>query len=428
MPVVNRPTPDRDPWSQVGCDRRVAVVIDNTLIPVTFVEQTISQGGAADVVSLVEVKFPAEWDGKSVLSEIDQFDPNTQRYYSIGEVYFQDPLSETWFIVHKGFVRGVGSTNRTGEAKLWIDDPASLTNGVPFSQSYKSPSVNDVFEDVRTAFTRETVFSDVKLRARGNTDEEVPEDFDIARYVLVGMGGEFVDTNLDIFADKTFKNNRHSCSDALSWVTEKVGGSWYFRVDADGTLVLTFDENIEQQTFVSEEVNQNGTPIKLIENNALAELSPYNSVTVHGSAASSIFGHNVKELQTENYPVGEARIPALIERTGQEIRAPIFDSEATTMKEAEKVARKKLIELQQTTGEGDLHMYGRPEIFIGDKITARPICPEEMTGGNSSIPIDYQVESITHTKEAKKEFKTRVNVSVFVDRDDIEVSSYSANT
>lgn len=424
MPYQQDPVVVDDPWNLDDCPNRdVAVVIDGTEIPTTEVETSVGSDGVADEQYLTKVHFPAEKDGQSVLDEIVQFDPERQSAYSVGYVFYRNPLSDSWYVAHKGFVRGVGSTSKNGEAKLWIDSPANLLTGIPVSIKLDQASVEFVFNFARDKIANSTIFEDVEVVA-SNIEGRVPLDQSKDDIVLE-VGEAFFDAlpGGGPSGQRKFRPNRDTLADVLRWFVDLVGGRFYFSVGTEGQLLLVFEEEPRQFTFVGDDVDETGVNVSILENNAIQEIQPYNSITVWGASGHTVEGHTVKGLLDTNYPIATATYDPLVERTGQALRPSVVNTDVTSMEAAEKVAKKELVNLLSSDGEGDIFMRGVPMIMLKDKVRARPLCESETPNSGSNNPLDFQVEQITHKNVGGEAYKTRVNVSTFINYDKISVSS-----
>lgn len=447
MPVAVDEIPvERDPFDQLTCEGLEAiVVIDGTPIPHTVVETTVSTDGNPSHKFLTECHFPSEFNGDSVLSEIRQFEPEKQNAYSQGTVYWRESqfTDDQFYAVHMGFCRGVGGTSKTGVAKLWISDCADFLTAIPASFTYNDPTLTNVLTDVRDEFRAKTIFSNLEIRApERRTVNAAPENDAAVDRTAFGPAAGFylwwkgIDPGGDASAlsfSKEFQPNRDTLASVMGWLEGAVGGEWYFSIMPDGsTPVLVFDTSPTHNSFASEgaaiQTDDSPAPVEIIENAATQEIAPRNAVTVYGSSAASIGGFTIKEIESSEFPVAEAVYPDLVRRMGSKLSPPIYESDATTLETAENVAEKKLYELLQKSGEGDIHCLGRPDLVPGDKLTALPICRDAAPDSSPPNSLDYQVESVTHTLESGKRFTSRANVSVFVDRDKIEVDSHMKDT
>lgn len=419
---VDEPSYDEDPWGYSSCDADVAVVVDGVWIPTTFVQTTVANDGVLDQVRLTEVKFPTEWEGKSVVDHIKQFEPGEQSGYSIGKVYYREELSQQWFLVHRGWVRGVGGTNTTGVSKLWLDDPSNFLTAIPFSRAYEDPTTRTVTTDIIDEFTDNTVFDDVRVGA------PIPQSLDAEEFVFsIALATNNIPKAIELaLADlltttKTFKSNRHTLADAVNYVAELTGSRTWFEPTENG-LVLVLDHDYgAQKHFASEELDDydDSVPLRVIENDAIDEIKPINSVRINGSSAASIAGFSIRQLPSGTYPTALASYEPLVERTGNRLPGTIVDAETTTVAETENLAKVELANRILGNGQGDIITYGRPDMGLRDRLTVVPYCAGVSTQSNAT-PLDYQALKTVHTYENGL-YTTRTNVSVFVDYSEIEI-------
>lgn len=443
MAVLSSPSPDEDPWNRQDCKhRRVSVVVDNgddeptVSIPVTSAEISLVRDGVADIQRIAQVTFPSEWNGTSVVEAIQQFDAESQSGYSKARMYLKEPLSGLWFLVHVGFVRGVGPTNKTGESKMWVDSIANLIANTAFSGTYNDVRAVDLLNGVRDLIREQSVFEDLIVSAPEHVTIDAARAseagfdrtaFGPAAGFYLALLGEDPGGEADAVAfSESFDPSRDTVADVLRRIKNENGGQWYFEFQEDATPVLVYEQNVEQRPFVSTNVDgADGAPVKILENSVIEEISPYNTVTVFGSSGTTVGGFTIKELETENFPVAVATHEPLRNRTQSKIQPRVRERGVTTERAARNVAVDELVDVLSSSGQGDMTMYGRPDIRIGDSIMARPMCETEMPNSSVPNPVTYEVESVTHKTEGGKELKTNVNVSVWVDRDDITVESYT---
>lgn len=423
---------DKDPWGQLTCEHppRVILAVDNVLVPVISVETHVSRDGVSDKHYLSECHIPAEWDSRPVTSHIRQFNPQNQNRYSTATVYYQEPrYSGQYFAVQRGWVRGVGSSERaTGVVKLYVDDISNLFSGVPIDATYDNANIEDILGDVAGKIRSETIFTDLEIRSPTGKllEERDPDEVAVDRTAFGPAAGFWlalndVDPVRDVQTFKTFKKNRASLDSVMSWITELTNAEWWISVLPDGeTPVLVFDETPQSRTFADEEteVSETAAPIWITELNALEEISPYNTAQVYGSSKASVFGFVIKELESSSFPSVTVEYPDLVRRTGQSLQPPVYEIDATTLEQAENVARKKLLEQLQQSGEGDVHFTLRPDVLPGDKIVSLPVC-KDAAPNTDLTPTSFEVEGLTHTVEESTTAITRANVSVWVDREKI---------
>lgn len=415
-------------WDIDCPDKRVRVFIhgggrDMLEIPTTFVQAHESTEGPASTNQMTEVRFPAEWEHRDVVSHIDAFDPDTQQGYDRVLIQFQDVQSSEWYDYQYGYVRSVGGADTTGVMKFWVADPSSITTAISYGARYTgSTYFTYVIEDILNRFANESVFSNVQLL----DPDDVIEDVDVGDANATGLvrstdvsgGDEAVTVN------KTFKSNQYTVADAFNWVAKVTDSDWWFDY-VDDTLSLVFGER-NTRVFRSTEVEPSNTrlagggdPIDIITNTALHDLSPINEISVMGVEGRSILGHNIKELSGE-YPTATAQYPPLIQRAGQSIPGKTQNVDANTVDEAKNIARTRLKETILDSGNGDITVKGHPGIRINDVIWAIPECRDQYI--DNGVAFQWEVTDITHTKKATEEFLTELKVGPQVNESLIEIT------
>lgn len=415
-------------------EQRVRVFVNGEEISTDYVETQISSEGPAKSNRLTEFHFPAEWDGEDQQSKVDAFDPSTQSSYDLAEVYWQEPRSGTYVLDHYGFVRGVGGTDKNGVMKGYIADPSQMVTAIPFSNAYDRPSIQDVLTDCVERFNESTPFNaqlgsydQQTLSGVENyeaTDGDGPEGITGTISVAFNEGpialGEYVAGGIKsaMKTSRRFKRNAHTLKDVLDWVCEIAGGYWYF--SSSNPLRLVYDnDRSENNTFDATTGRQftsrrnlinggsflpnGGLAVDVINNDALAEMFPVNTFTVHGVSNWSLMGHSVKALSSNKFPAVTVEDPVLKQRAGgQTVQDQIVKTQDKTLKSAENTAKTKLKNKIQTGGEGDIECFIRPDAIIGDYIRAVPECEDWVPNANLT-PIEYEITGIRHVKSAYPE-------------------------
>lgn len=415
-------------------DQRVRVIIEEEEVPTTNVVTEVSndaQKSGADVTRLTEANIPLSWKDENIVSNIESFDPTSQSSYDRATVLFQNVRQGGWESVHRGFIRGVSGSDTTGVGRVIIQDPAALTSAIPFSNRYtESVSVGEVFNDVASTIRQNSVFNP---QPRLSTSRTVNTSGAGAEYVSnssYGVGTNVADT-------KAFKSNRHTCADALNWVTDSGGGRWYFEFRSGGSrgLSLVYDNGSQSVVFAQRQsrggaqeqrLNEGGSfpqcPINqldIIENDAMADIFPVNTLTVKGATGASIFGHEVAMIPSKKSPWVTVQYPPFVQAAGGNIVGKQVETDNVTLESATNTAKKKLEQTILDSGTGSMLCYGNPYPMPYDTIQARPECADVITGTAPSLP--YEVANVTHTKDSMEEMMTRIDVSPVVDPSKITV-------
>jgi len=416
-------------------DARVRVEVDGTEIPTTSVETTVSTDGNADITKITEVKYPLKWGGKDIASQITAFSPNSEATYSKATVSFQNVRSGKggdYYDVHYGFVRGGGGTDKSGEGKFYVDDPSSMFSSIPFSGKYDRPSVGTVLKDVVSEFNANSPFN----ASAGSVDNEtVADDGILSTFLRFGFGipGAILANS------KSFKSNRHTLADVMKWVTETENGRWYFGYDGGLKLVYDNDDSTaitynshgmvgrgaskRQLLNSGGRFTDGGGPyIDIIENDAISEINPVNTLTVHGKTGIALFGYQADWIPADKFPAVTVEYPPFVKAAnGQNVTAGIQETKSVSLEAAEGAAKRKLAEQMRGASQGDILCYGRPDIEPFDRIVAPPEC-SDMFPNQNVTPVEYEVTAVTHRKESTKELRTTVDVGPHIDESKIAVS------
>lgn len=420
-------------------DQRVRLLIEGTEIPtvnegVTTEISNDAQQSGADITRLTEAYIPIEWKDENITSKIQSFDPSSQGSYDRATVIFQNVRNGNWTRVHRGFIRGVSGSSDMGVAKVIINDPAALMSAVPFSKRYKEATVDEVFNDVATTFTENTPFTanvtgvpGRDVGGGGANDAGEGQEFVADSSYGVGTASP---VNPNVKDNKAFKSNRHSCADALNWITEVTGGKWYFLFrEVGGGLKLVYDDGSSAITFTQRQShgapqeqrlnNQGSLPnsspseLDIITNDALAELFPINTLTVKGATGVSIFGFETSMLPSEKSPYVTVQYPPLVERAGGNVVSDTIETDNVTLDSATNTAKKKLEQRILDSGTGRIECYGNPNPKPYDTVIAQPECEDVLT--TSVDPLPYTVASVRHQKKASSEMITFIEMSPKVD-------------
>lgn len=499
-------------WSCDSSQKHVRVKVweDGRFVEIPTTEViTELRTDLSDRDSYSRVFFPLEWQGYRPGSIINAW---TQRLdfgkFDVATVEWKDELSNEWTTVQTGYVRGVGGAPTNGVGKFTIEGFETLLRDIRTSANFgKDSDVRDVLRHVVEEFESTGLNSaglNLTIEVRkdrsgktGLTVNDINKDAPIGEAVtyagqqvtkfsplnvpsaVTGQSLVFAGEVANILGGvdtlfggngKKFNSNEDTLLDVLEWVTDKLDAEWYF--DEGGTLVVNLEpdsnrlrfediqvENtLEPRTgeFVSLEEefldlgDSSVTDCKIIENDALREISPLNATWVRGDTMSwagsaltwvreQVPGGEGAERDnqdfnlTEEYPLAVAWYPPLIaddvdvsnllQKNPVDRRGAIgntFKTEISFPSNAESRAKKELAEAIKNIGEGDILMYGKPYINPNDKLTALPTNCESAI---SEDVFDYQISSIRHVQKGGGVYETMVDCTVYVNENKIETES-----
>lgn len=447
-------------WSCQAPDKGVRVEVrlsDNEWIeiPTTDVETHLRKGQAADVQRTAKVEYPYEWDGESVNQVIEAYQEDIESEMQWARVQYN--LDGDWYTVHLGWVGGTGGTQNEAVGKFYIYDAAEIFTYLYVSHTFNNPSVSKV---VRAIYDYADGSTSIPLSGspmvipqnavEDNMGDLRDEGGDIR--LVRDMQGEgsmgrvtgFVEEEdtfsvgtLDVAFDlgtKQFQRNRHTIKDVIEWLKSKTVGRFYFEVAPDNeSLTMVFDggdisRRVFQQREAMEDTDLRTTGIvDIIENTALNEMRPVNTITAVGAKSSGVIGDLKGDIldilegsspEAEEFPYAKVRHEPLYRAAGEHELGESFESDATTLGQAEQAATQKLVDQLNETTEGNIEMYGYPVIMPHDRIVAYETCPTiyEDTG----FPVSYEVDEVIHKKNAESVYKTMVRISIWANETNIE--------
>jgi hypothetical protein len=425
-----------------GQSCRTELRIDEQVIPtvengVQVEVSTDAQQSGADIVSYAEATIPLTWRDEDIQSKIQDFDPQAQSEYSLASIFMEDPRAEAWWPVMRGFVRGVrGSDAGMGTATVHISSPDGLASAIPMSGMYERPSIEQVMSDAVETFNDNTPFN-ATLRGVSNRNVDT-NSTSPAQYVAessYGVGA--FASGADLSDMKSFKANRHSVADVCNWVCQNSSGRWYFEFRSEGTrgLSLVYDDGSNAIDF-TQRTNKSGpkeeqlanrgsfpdlgaNEVDVINNSAIKELFPVNTVRIKGATGASIFGFETAMLPSRKAPFVEVEYAPLKRRAGGQTVAKEYETDNVTLSSSESRAKTELRKQIQESGMGEITTYGKPKIRPYDRLTARPTCASVVENVN---PLTHQVASVHHDKKASSEYLTHIGVSPIFDMSKVEIT------
>jgi hypothetical protein len=442
-------------------------------IPTTDVEVTESKNGPADVNRTAEVHFPSEWQGKSVIDEVQSYQESSE--YDLARVFFN--ARGGWHIKHYGYVGSVGPAPQHGVSRMMVYDPADLMRSIQVTTTFDDPGVgtvlNFVVNDGEYGMKNRTVFDNIGVKVMGPDDfdtEEGAEGFfeDLISGLVGGLFGitagqkiggdpiELADAvqsiveKLEVTEDVAegiagafgmgsvnYQKNRHNLTDVMDWVLESAGGKWEFKPLPNGTVLL-FDvagpsQKLYRERFADAEA---GGSIDVLENDALYDIKPFNKLIYYGKEASSLqaltnkpgvlFGQPPPD--TDQFPVVSVTNTKLLERAGGYEYAPeIIEGDKSRLKNAERAATKKFREMYEGASQGNIVTRGKVQMSPYDFLSAIPVCNDTYQNANAP-PLDYEIMNARHKKKAGERYKTHCSVTLQFNPTDLDVQSEMKKT
>ena len=223
----------------------------------------------------------------------------------------------------------------------------------------------------------------------------------------------------------TFSTNRDTLVDVLNLITDITATRVWFVPDGERGLKLRAVVDDSQQYDLTP--SSNGPP-RVIGNNALYEMRPFNAVKLKGATKKLL---NVGPLTVDSpyssqYAEAVATYPPLVERYGgklqQESTSQLVDSEQLEQEAAARLSES----LADITG-GSMTLTLSPMIRPYDSVEATPAC----SGVTASVsPLVYGVQEATHRIVPSNNNlpQTEIQVSLSVEQRQIETTSTKKDT
>lgn len=403
------------------CTTDSRVFVNGTRIPAGDVDIHERKEGPLDINRYAEFEFASPFRGEDYLGVFGATQPSEQERYDTVYIDLYSEALERYVPTFRGLVTGLGNS-ASNVSQHWHGRAQSvemLLSNVPASFTYEEASVEKVLQDVVGELQTKVP---IDLSVEGSEDLVAEEsrlgDIALSPLIIVPRVIATV-ADLVLATPKTFKANKHTLADVLSWLSDKVQSRFWFQPTEDGVTLVGTDEPTQQ----SHQAHYLGGSVGVIENNALSELRPVNTLILNSKAANSLASVSSFELNapSDTFTQVKARHRPLYERAGEvELHGDTYvSSDSESKEEAVKEARSLLKrQIDQTTG-GSMDCYLAANVAPFDTITARPTCREQPLP--SMEPLTYEVSRVHHKVRASETSKTELNVGVHAAMDDIEI-------
>jgi hypothetical protein len=456
-------------------------------LPITRAETRVTKDGVADLSMTSRIDLPVTWGSTPDAEEkipiyeyVGAADKEENAEFDLARVYYWNQYIEEYSIEQFGYVASIGPSNENGAFRFYIYDASDLMTNIAVTKTYDSPTAESVSSfvafddeyglennspipiiavsstglgeqvDITGTIEENTMASDVI----GWFDDTTPilkfldiEDEDEQLNPL----REYLDDALHTGGHKHFRRNRHTLADVMDWLTDEIGGAWYFEPRPEGVVLIvnngaTDDFSIGRSSYydgqfdpeLTEYLNGfNPVAVDVINNSSLEDLKPINHLVLNGESADSFLGINVDRNvfegplgaprgHTDKYPHIEVTYPPLLERTnGRKLGPRPIESGKQTLAEAKQQAVKEFKQAHEDNTDGSIEIRALPPIRPYDYISAVPVCND--TFDAEMNPIQYEVNSVVHQVNAEEPYTTKLGVSIALDENAIEVSDEYKN-
>jgi len=400
------------------CETDSEVYVNGTRLPAGDIDIYIRKEGPLDISRYVEGTFASPFRGEDYTETFNGLNPAEQDSFDTVVVTVKDTMTDDYNLTFRGVVTGVG--NSSGPEKEWnfrAQGPGLLLDRIPASGKFTDATALDVLKYVRQELDDRLPFS-VSLETITDEDaQELTIGQTISRLApVLGGAAKMFDV---LSTPKTFTSNKHSLADVVNWLRDKTGVRIWLTPTTNGVgFIATATPTIREH-----EAHYLGGNVAVVNNDALSELKPANTVVLKGSAKKSLVSvgpFSINEPQDE-YTAVKARHQTLYERAGRsELHAETNGvSDGAESNEVANEAQSILKDaIDEATG-GDMQTLLRSPIKPYDTITAKPTCDENEA--SNTRPLTYEVSRVHHEITGGSLSQTTLNVGVKASMDDIEI-------
>lgn len=260
---------------------------------------------------------------------------------------------------------------------------------------------------------------------------------------------------------RRFQINRNNMIDLMDWFAAEVGGKWHFEPTPDGPILFFDntsagatpeqpDHDIARRVFVEQAIMDNAadeqqagvnspsgftdkgvfSPVDTLDNSALADIKPFNTLTLFGEATTYRERYNQRYgsagsagAYTEEYPYVKLVYKPLLERAGgYEYSAAPVESDKIYLDQAKKAAIKEFRKNLAEETEGHITLKGEPHVLPYDYLRTIPACNDTFPQAEAK-PITYEVNGVKHTRSAGEAYKTQCKVSLTFAEKDLDITA-----
>jgi len=393
------------------------VYVNGTRLPAANVNVWMRKEGPLDIGRYAEVEFASPFRGEDYAPLFDGLDPDNQEEWDTLRVEIKDYQTDEYTTQFHGMVTAVG--NGVGPEQLWKargQGPALFADKIAASQTFDDADIPQVLEYISSEFASKLPFDIPTDRGRDGTALAVANS--------VNDFNNMLDVVSDFFGltTKSFQSNKHTVADVVNWLKGKTGARLWFEPTQEGVVLI----GSTKPTEVGHTAHYEGGQTAIINNNALVEINPVNTIKVNGKAANSLFEGTDFEIHygSDRFYGAKARHKPLYQRAGKTeyLGETEFASDANTSDEVKNEAKSTLKAAIDKATSGDMQTLLKSPIKPFDTVTARPTC--QSSPATDVQPITYEVSRVHHqirTGSSDEQTMTELNVGVHAALDDIEI-------
>jgi len=419
-----------------GDNADAAVYVNGTRVPVTDVDIHMRKEGDLSVCRYAEGKIVSPWQGEDYVEAFGAVEEESQSSYDTVRIEVRDTSLGTLLTQFHGLVTGLGNSggDLEREWEFRAQGPGLILSKTAASKPFTSDggglSPRTVFDYITEELSKKCPF-DVSSRLdlsvpEGNEEFTVEQDDDgllenavdaitsdttVSDTSLLPGPTNVAEGNENREVIKAFRPNRHTLADVVNWFQNKYNvRTWMVPTQSGATLVAVRypHRNTHKAHYLDDGL------LKVMDNDALSELRPINTLVAKGDAKRSRRSAGIYEVKDDpegEYAYAKVRHKALhdraggIELEGTHLEVDAFDKK-TVVSEAKQHLKTRI---DQASG-GDMHTLPSAVVHPYDLVRAKPSCD-----GNSAtdVPaVEYEIHRVHHEIRSGAPSQTVLDVGI----------------
>ncbi len=428
-------------WNTPNTNTPDRVYVNGTRIPVSDTDIHLRKEGPLDITRYAEVTFASPLDGEDYLSlfksltDSDNVEDASRDTLRI-DVY-EESIDE-YTVLFNGVVTGVGGSESDNQKvhQCRAQGPGHFLENIKASQRYEN---NTAAKDVITN-TVETLDRKIPLTIQNSFDlprssriqdanessviEALTEFAETAGPLAAPIG--FAASTVDnLLSSKSFTANRHTLEDVIEWFKEKKNIQVWIQPTKKGG-VFTVSKNTSKD-FTSHNAHYLDGNVTVINNHALREIKPFNTVIVNGAAQESFndVGESKSQSPSGKFTRVKARHKPLYKLSGNtELTKTVYKSDAQSKTEVINEAKSVLKSSVDSATGGSMQVTHDKYIQPFDTVEAKPTTN---AFAEQSVPtLTYEIHRCHYKCRPNDSVVPHINLNAGIHTDmeeDIEIIS-----
>ena len=410
------------------------------------IETHMVKTGPADLTRFTDLHIPYEWGDDDVLGAVTTAEylpePTDTRTFgnapirvdikdhgqrsspaSQSDTSDMDDVTGEYVTVHHGPIANSGSSSVDGCFRLRVADWANYFESVNADREFANATVGTVVEYVLQQLAEHSnlpefsasapsldddVYGSKVVVADGTAAAEVDQLADdpeanavvttlqyLPRQPQIRRFASFVNTTVfplfrqTVATSKSFESHKHDLTDVLDWVAERTQTRWYVEPSGNTpTIVFEEEPNRKHLTGVSLDSDASEDDVRLLENNALFQISPQHTLGVRGKKSSELFD------STTTKPEVVVEHEILTRIAGRNPHPNFMEVDTANLDETVNVAKSRLKKRIDGAAGGQMIATPAPRARPYATIEAQPSCSGRLMESYPSLT--YEVEEVIH--------------------------------